>query len=180
MGCALHYQWHLTETAYWTKTFHKISLGFWLKMYCNLPPTFSGRTIFFLQYSGANSENRISSPERANCKSHHKSEPQWFQQSSFRFNDAEPSWSVKTKQSSAMRFVLYHWRVRDFSHRLQQGNQDGLCQKATPEIFAPFKFNCYLWIKNFFKLEFCFQKISTRGTNTFIKFTVFNTTWTCA
>lgn len=75
MGSVTHSPGYLTEAMH-CKTFRKISLGFRLKTYCNLPPMNFGTTIFFLQYSGVKGGNRIGSTERANCKSRYKSDPQ--------------------------------------------------------------------------------------------------------
>lgn len=43
--------------------------------------------------------------------------------------------------------------------------------RATPETFAPVKFNCYVLINHFSKLEFCFQKVPTQA-HTFLAFSL--------
>lgn len=109
-----------------------------------------GIKIFFLWYSEVKARNPISSPERANCESHYKSEPPvWLQQSSFRFNDAEPSWSVKRKQTSAIRFVLYHWRA-GFQPSTSEGKPRWPLSKSYTRNLCPFQIQLLFINKSFF------------------------------
>lgn len=130
---ALHYQKRLNVTAYGTKTFRKICLGLGLKTYCTVPPTDFGITILLLWYSGVKAGNPIRSLECANCTSHYMSEPPVsFQKSTFRFNDAEPSWSVKRTQSSAVCSVPLTCRISDttFSRETEMVSVRELHQKS--------------------------------------------------
>lgn len=128
-GMHLYYHQCLTEMVYLTTTCCKTLLSFGLVTYCNLHPVGFGTTVLF---AIQRSEGCIGSPGRARCKSRYKSKPSaQLQESSCRFNDAEPSCSVKRKQTSARRFALYHWSMQDFSHQLQQGNWDGLSRSTT-------------------------------------------------
>lgn len=142
----------------------KISLGFGLKRYCSLPPMDFG--IFFLWYSKVKARNPISSPERANCKSHYKSEPPvWLQQSSFRFNDAEPSWSVKRKQTSAIRFVLYHWRA-GFQPSTSGGKLRWPLSESYTRNLCPFQIQLLFINKSFFHAGILLSKgINNRHTH---------------
>lgn len=165
---------------YWTKNFCKNLSWFWT---WSKPLPASKRLqynniLFTLQWSKSWELYQLS--EHAVTSLVKEWAPAPCQQSSLRFDDTEPSWAVQRKQTSAVRVILSPCPVQDFSHRLEQGKRDGLCQRAAPEASVPFIFNCYLLINRFSKLDFCLQEVSTTGTYEFLKITVFNMTQTRA
>lgn len=100
------------------------------------------------------------------------------QQSSLRFDDAEPSWAVQRKPTSAVRAVL-PLPCAGLQPSTSAGKPRQPLPEAAPEIPAPFKYNCYLLIYHSLYLDFWLQELSTTGTYVFLKVTVQHDTNTC-